>query len=314
MVLRKNEKRKANIRRDKYVDNLEYVLMSLPGIICVIIFAYIPMFGIIIAFKNFNPNLGVFGSEWNGFDNFKYFFESNMFVRLIRNTVGYNLAFLVINNIANITLAIMLYNVNKKWQLKYYQTTFILPSFMSMVLISYIVYMFLSPSAGFLNKLILLLGGEGVDWYSEPEVWPFVLTFVNMWKGVGMGSLIYYTVLVGIDETLFEAAEIDGANQWEKIKNIIIPSLTSLLCLQIIMGLGHIMSIGMELFYQIPRNQGILYPVTDVISTYTFRMLQTGGDYGINTAIGLFGSVTGTIMVLVSNAVIKKIDEDSSMF
>ena len=147
MDLEKKRKKKMIFKQDKYVDNLEYILMTLPGFLCVLIFAYLPMIGIIIAFKNFNPNLGVFGSEWNGIENFRYFFASNTFVRLIRNTICYNLVFLVVNNIANMTLAIMLYNVTKKWQLKYYQTTFVLPSFMSIVLISYIV---------FLNKFLLI--------------------------------------------------------------------------------------------------------------------------------------------------------------
>ncbi len=289
-------------------------LMALPGFLLVLVFCYLPMFGIILAFKNFNPNLGIFGSKWVGLDNFMFFFKSNDFVMLMRNTVLYALWFILIGNVTNIIFAIMCYNIRRAGALKYYQTTSILPTFMSMVLISYIVYALLNPSAGVVNNLITAFGGDPVEWYSEPKYWPFILTIVKVWNGVGYGSLLYYATMVGIDESLFEAAKIDGANQWNQIRHIIIPEIMGLLCLQIIMGVGNAMSGDFGLFYQIPRNIGLLYPTTDILNTYTFRALQAGTSMGRTTAVGLFQSVAGVILLLICNGIIRKIDEDKAMF
>ncbi len=289
-------------------------LMILPGLLLVIVFCYIPMFGIILAFKNFNPNVGILASKWVGLDNFMFFFKSSDFAVLMRNTVLYALWFIVICNFTNIVFAIMCYNIRNKAALKFYQTTSILPTFMSIVLISYIVYLMLSPTSGVLNSIIKMFGGKPIDWYSDPKYWPFILTVVKVWNGVGYGSLLYYATMVGIDETLFEAAEIDGANKYQQIIHIIIPEIMGLLCLQIIMGVGYAMSGDFGLFYQIPRNIGLLYPTTDILNTYTFRALQAGTSMGRTTAVGLFQSLAGVILLIVCNGIIKKIDEEKSMF
>jgi len=308
------KKKSSSFTKSKNSDIRQMDLMLLPGLLLVLVFCYIPMFGVILAFKNFNPNLGIFASKWVGFDNFKFFFASNDFFRLMRNTLLYSLGFLAIGNIANIIFAIMCYNIKRKVALKFYQTTAILPTFMSMVLMSYIVYAVLSPTSGILNMIIKMMGGEAIEWYSEPKYWPVILTITNIWKGTGYGSLIYFATMVGIDETLFEAAEIDGANKWNQIVHIIIPEIMGLLCLQIIMGVGHAMSGDFGLFYQIPRNIGLLYPTTDIFNTYVFRALQEGSSMGRTTAVGLFQSVTGIILLLITNGVIKKIDSDKAMF
>ena len=304
-------KRKVNSNTK---ESLELLMLAVPGIILTIIFCYIPMFGVVIAFKNYNPNLGILGSEWVGFKNFEFFFTSNDFGRLMRNTVLYSVWFLIINNLSAIVVATMFYNVRSKSALKYYQTTAILPSFMSIVLISYIVYIFLNPSIGVLNVLLESLGLDRVNWYAEPKYWPVILSIVEVWKGVGMGCLIYYATMVGIDETLFEAARMDGANKWQQIVNILIPEISTLICLNIIRGVGGIIGGDFGLFYQIPRNVGALYETTDILNTYTFRALQTGSNFGRTGAIGLFSSVAGMILIVISNTVIKKIDEDKSMF
>lgn len=289
-------------------------MMILPGFLLVLVFSYIPMFGIILAFKNFNPNLGILASKWVGFDNFKFFFQSNDFVILMRNTVLYALWFILLCNVTNIIFAIMCYNIKKTWALKYYQTTSILPTFMSIVLVSYIVYLILSPSNGVLNNILSVFGIDPIDWYSEPKYWPVILSTVKVWNGIGYGSLLYYATMVGIDESLFEAAEIDGANKLHQIIHIIIPEIMGLLCLQIIMGVGHSMSGDFGLFYQIPRNVGALYQTTDVIDTYIFRTLRVQGDIGISSAAGLLQSVVGFAMVMVTNFIVKKIDPERSLF
>lgn len=289
-------------------------MMILPGFLLVLVFSYIPMFGVILAFKNFNPNLGILASKWVGLDNFKFFFQSNDFLILMRNTVLYALWFILLCNVTNIIFAIMCYNIKKTWALKYYQTTSILPTFMSIVLVSYIVYLILSPANGVLNNILSVFGINPIDWYSEPKYWPVILSIVKVWNGIGYGSLLYYATMVGIDESLFEAAEIDGANKLHQIIHIIIPEIMGLLCLQIIMGVGYAMSGDFGLFYQIPRNIGLLYPTTDILNTYIFRALQTGSSMGRTTAIGLFQSVAGVILLVICNSVIKKIDEEKSMF
>ncbi len=296
------------------LDSYELLLLALPGIILTIVFCYLPMGGVIIAFKNFNPNLGILGSKWVGFDNFKFFFMSNDFVRLMRNTVLYSLWFLIIDNITAIGLAILFYNVQKKWALKFYQTSAILPSFMSIVLISYIVYLFLNPAAGMLNKVIGIFGGQGVNWYAEPGYWPAILSVVEVWRSIGMGCLLYYATMVGIDENLFEAAKIDGANKIRQIIHIMLPELSALICLKLIMGVGGLIGGDFGLFYQIPRNVGVLYETTDILATYTFRALQTGSSMGRTAAIGLFSSIAGVILIVISNGIIRRIDPEKSMF
>ncbi len=302
-------------RKSKFnSDTLQLWGMTMPGFILVLVFCYIPMFGVILAFKNFNPNLGIFGSEWVGLDNFKFFFMSSDFLILLRNTVGYHMLFLVAGNIVNIIFAIMCYNIRRRGFLKYYQTTAILPTFMSIVLISYIVYVFLDPANGLINNLLVAMGFEKIKWYSDPKYWPFILTFVSLWKGMGYGSLLYYSTMVGIDDSLFEAAEIDGANKIQQIRYIIIPELSALICLNLIMGVGHAMSGDFGLFYQIPRNIGLLYPTTDIFNTYIFRALQAGTSMGRTTAVGLFQSLSGAILLVLVNGIIRKIDEEKSMF
>ena len=220
----------------------------------------------------------------------------------------------IIENLFNMILAIMFYNIRNKAVLKYYQTTAILPTFMSIVLVSYLVYIFLDPANGLVNRMLLSLGMDKIAWYTEPKYWPYILNFVNLWKGIGYGSLLYYATIVGIDQSLFDAAKIDGASKFQQIMHIIVPELSSLICLQLIMGVGGIMGGDFGLFYQVPRNVAVLYETTDIFNTYVFRALQGGSTMGRTTAIGLFQSLCGIVLLLLTNAAIKKIDADKSMF
>lgn len=306
--------KKITFKKTQNRDRIQLNLMSVPGLLLVLIFSYLPMVGIIIAFKSFNPNLGIFGSKWVGFDNFRFFFMSDDFGLLMRNTIGYAICFLVLGNLFNMILAIMFYNIRNKAVLKYYQTTAILPTFMSIVLVSYLVYIFLDPANGLVNRMLLSLGMDKIAWYTEPKYWPYILNFVNLWKGIGYGSLLYYATIVGIDQSLFDAAKIDGASKFQQIMHIIVPELSSLICLQLIMGVGGIMGGDFGLFYQVPRNVAVLYETTDIFNTYVFRALQGGSTMGRTTAIGLFQSLCGIVLLLLTNAAIKKIDADKSMF
>ena len=228
---------------------------------------------------------------------------------LVRNTVLYNVAFIALGMLFAVALAVILNEVTSKLALKYYQTTMILPYFMSWVIVAYIFYVFLDPNFGILNKTFNL----GISWYTEKKYWPYILIFANIWKKIGMDSIIYYAALMGIDPSLYEAATIDGATRWQQHKAITLPELRSVMAMLLILSVGGIFRGDFGLFYQLPMNVGILYPVTDVLDTYVYRGL-TAGDFGANAAIGLFQSVVGLIVVLGANAIVKKLDEDSAMF
>ncbi|MDY3929721.1 MAG: ABC transporter permease subunit [Clostridia bacterium] len=314
MKVSRETKKGLGFRKNSFRENFELSLLALPGFLHMLLVCYIPMVGVIIAFKKFNPNLGIWASKWVGFDNFKFFFTSNDFVRIMRNTLLYGAGFLVLDNLASIAMAIVLYNITSRKVLKFYQTAIILPKFMSAVLIAFIVYALLNPVSGIINQVIIFFGGAGKDWYSEANYWPFILTVVHLWQIVGMSSIIYYACLMGIDETLFEAARIDGANKWHEIKYIIVPEIMGLLCIQIILGVGSLVSGDFGLFYQTPMNVGVLYSTTDIINTYVFRALQEATNMGRTAAVGLFQSVAGLILVVTSNLIVKKISPEKSFF
>jgi len=267
------------------------------------------MGGIIIAFKDYNYADGIFGSRWNGFDNFKYFFTSNDATMLVRNTVLYNVVFIALGMVCAVGLAVILNEVTSKIALKYYQTTMILPYFMSWVIVAYIFYVFLDPNYGILNKTFNL----GISWYTEKAYWPFILVFANIWKKIGMDSIIYYAALMGIDPSLYEAATIDGASRMQKCWYISVPSLMPVVIIMSILAVGSIMRGDMGLYYQLSRDVGALYPATDVIDTYVYRGLRTG-DIGVTSAVGFFQSFVGMLMVVVTNAIVKKIEPDHAMF
>lgn len=290
-----------------------YSLCAIP-LLLIFVFNYLPMGGLVIAFKNYKYDLGIFGSEWVGLKNFEFLIQSNDFARITWNTLSLNCLFIVFGTLAALAVAILLFEVKSRLSTKIFQTVLITPHFLSWVVVSYMVYAFLNPSYGLLNWLLNVFGIESIDWYSKPEAWPTILTISSVWKGVGMDSVVYYAALMGIDESLFEAAEIDGASKWDKIRSIIIPELKSLLIILTILKIGNIFRADFGLFYQLTRDVGMLYPTTDVIDTYIFRTMRVVGNMGMSSAAGLLQSVVGFILVVVTNGVVKRIDENSSLF
>ena len=293
--------------------NWQLFVLCVPALVLYVLFNYIPMSGIIMAFKDFRLAKGIFGSEWNGLKNFEFLFHSTALWRIVRNTVGYSLLFMVVGNVVNIVVAFLAYEIDNKKALKFYQGAMQIPRFMSWVIVGFITYAILSPKYGVLNQILTLLGIMNVDVYSDAKYWPFILTFCEAWKGVGTGSLLYYAQLIGIDTELFEAASVDGAKKWHKIWYIAIPHIVPLLILTIILNMGSIFSGDFGLFYQIPRNIGSLYETTDIINTYIYRGLESG-SYAVTSAVGLCQSVVGLIMLVLTNWIVAKVSPENSLF
>ena len=307
-------------KRKKFTSKeLQLYSMCLIPLILVFVFSYIPMFGIVIAFKNYKFNLGIFGSPWIGFKNFDFFVKSNAFLELIRNTLFNNLLFIVFSITASVIVAILLFDVTSRRATKVFQTLMITPHFMSWVIVAYMVYAILNPNYGYLNQLIGAFGGHAVDWYSKPGAWPIILTITTVWKHVGMDSVVYYAALMGIDESLLEAADVDGANKWKKTIHIILPSLVPLIVILTILKIGNIFRADFGLFYTVTQDgaNGNLYSTTNVIDTYifrTFRANATGNSYGLSAAVGLLQSIVGMILVIVTNKITNKIDPNLGLF
>ncbi len=293
-------------------DNRILWLMALPGIIFLLLFSYLPMFGLVIAFKNYVPIKGIFGSEWNGMDNFEFFFTSIDAGRTLRNTVGYSLMFIVVDVIFGLAIAIALYNLKNAVGRKVYNTIMILPRFLSMVLVAYIAYGLLS-SQGVINTLLTNLRFDKIMFYNSPGYWPVILTVVHIWSSVGMGSIMYLSSLSSLDTSLVEAARIDGANRRQVIWNVYIPHLYSVISVLMILAIGKIFNGDFGLFYQVPMDQGVLYPTTDIIPTYVYRGLASG-NFGPSAAVGVFQSAAGCCMVILSNMVVRKISPENSLF
>lgn len=309
----KTAKKTTQRRKFTTAELQDYSLLALP-VLLIFVFCYLPMLGIIIAFKNYRYDLGIFGSKWVGFDNFKFFFESDSFVRITWNTLSMNFLFIVLGTAAAVIVAIMLFYVNSRKATKVYQTMMITPHFVSWVIAAYVLYSFLSPKYGLLNVLLSHFGIDKIDWYSEAKYWPCILVISNLWKTVGMSSVMYYASLMGIDSSLFEAAEIDGAGRLKTVIYIILPSLIPIITILTIMSIGNIFRADFGLFYQLPRNIGVLYKTTDVIDTFIFRTMREIGDMGMSSAVGLLQSLVGLVLVILTNYAAKKIDSDNALF
>lgn len=312
MIIKMKQKVKNLGKNRKTIrENMSLFMLTVPGLIFVILFNYLPMSGIVLAFKNYVPRKGIWGSDWVGLKNFTFFFTSQDAFRTIRNTVLYSVDFLVVDLVVGVGIALLLYYLRRG--VKIYHTIILIPRFISIIIVAFMSYSILSPSYGVLNSVITFFGGDAVQWYNEPQYWPIILTIVHIWQIAGSGCLYYYAALVGIDESLFEAASLDGANVLQKTWHIAIPSLIPIMVLMLILGIGNIFSGDMGLFYQIPMDQGKLYSTTDIINTYVYRALLDG-NLAKSTAVGLFQSLTGLVLVLVSNGIVRKVSPENSMF
>ena len=289
-------------------------LVMIPGLVYLFINNYMPLPGLVVAFKQYNAGKGIYKSPWVGFKNFQYLFATNDALLITRNTILYNVAFIAINLVCSIAVAIILSELTGRIK-NVYQSVILLPHLISSVIIGYLVFAFFSVENGFVNNNILaLFGKEGVSWYSEPKYWPFIIVFVNTWKSIGFNCIIYLSTLLGFDRAFYESAEIDGATKWQQIRYITLPLLKPTAIMMTLMAVGRIFYSDFGLFYQVPMNQGALYATTQTIDTYVYRGLLQLGNISMSAAAGVYQSIIGFVLILAANLLVKKLDRDSALW
>lgn len=303
------------VKKKKDWRNLPLMMLALPGLLYLLINNYLPMIGIFIAFKDVDYSKGIFASDWVGFKNFEFLFRTKDAFIMTRNTILYNLTFIILGTIMSIFIAIIMCEIIKLTISKVFQAGMILPNLVSMVIVSYLVYAFLNADSGFINNSILkAVGKSPINWYSEAQYWPIILVIVNLWKSAGYSAIIYMASISGIDPGLYEAAKIDGAGKMRQIFSITLPMIKPIVIMLLIMAVGRIFNSDFGLFFQVPMNAGPLYSTTQTIDTYVYRALMQLSDIGMSAAAGLYQSVVGFILVLATNALVKKSDKDSALF
>ncbi len=291
------------------------MVMVLPGIIYLFINNYMPMFGLIIAFQDFNYSKALLENDWIGFKNFEYLFKTSDAWVITRNTLLYNIVFILLNTTVAIAIAIMLNEIKRKFLARFYQSVVLIPYLISMVIVGYLALAMLSGETGFVNKQLLpMLGIEPISWYSEAKYWPFILTIINVWKNVGYLCVIYLAAIIGIDPEYYEAAKIDGASKWQQIRAITIPLIMPVITIMTLLQIGRIFYSDFGLFYQVPLNTGALLSTTNVIDTYVYRALMNLGDIGMSSAAGMYQSVVGFVLVIVSNYIVSRRNRDNALF
>lgn len=307
--MRTRDKKKKNLKR-----YFPFMIMMLPGLLYLFINNYIPMFGMVLAFKDFKYNKGIWGSDWIGFNNFTYLFKTGDAWKITRNTILYNGAFIIIDMVLAVTVAILLNDIRKNRHKKLFQTFILLPYLISMVVVSYIGYAFMS-NTGFINNTILsLLGIEPVSWYTTPKFWPFILVFVHVWHGIGYYCIIYLASLVGIDPGYYEAAQLDGASKWQQIKYVTLPFLKGTIITMFLLSIGKIFYSDFGLFFQVPMNSGALYDITSTIDTYVYRGLMQNYNVSMSAAAGVYQSLVGFVLVVLANKIVKRVSSENALF
>ena len=298
-------------RRSRRVNYIPLYLMMLPGILYLLINNYLPMFGIVIAFKNFSYKKGIWGSDWCGLKNFEFLFRTKDAFIMIRDTLLYNLLFILLGLVIALCIAIMMTEIGR-WKIaKVIQPIICFPNMISIIIVSYLVYAFLG-SNGFINHTVL--NGNGIGWYSEAKYWPFILPIVYFWKSAGYSSIIYIASMSGIDPTLYEAAKLDGATKMQQIFKITLPIIRPMIMLMLLLNVGRIFSSDFGLFLQVPMNSGMLYNTTQTIDTYVYRALMELNDIGMSSAASVFQSIVGFVLVIASNLFVRRMDPESALF
>lgn len=293
--------------------NWNLMLLAIPGLIFLLVFNYLPLFGLILPFKKLDYSKGLLGGDWIGFKNFEFFFKSQDAWRITRNTLFLNFLFITITLVLAVILALLLYEL-PKGRVKIYQTCLFVPYFISWIVVSYILYALINPQSGMIPHVLKELGMKVPNFYNEKKYWTFILVVAYVWKNIGYMTLMFYTALMGMDSTYVEAAQLDGASKLQVAWYISLPYIRPVIILMALLQIGKIFFADFGMFYFLTRDSGTLYAVTDVIDTYVYRALRVSGNIGMSAAVGLYQSVVGFILVLSSNLVVRKIDKDSAMF
>ncbi len=310
----KLRKQTFKMNRATLSTNMAFLLMVLPGALLMFVFCYMPMGGLVIAFKDIDYAKGMLMSPWVGLKNFMFLFESPDLPVILRNTIGYNFVTIVLGAIIPTIFSIGFSQLRNKRLGKVYQTLIMLPYFISWIVVTYVVYSFLSYNTGVVNHILKALGKESVNWYSQVNLWPPLIVALGLWKSVGYSTVVYLAAITGIDSSLYEAAAIDGASRWHQIWYITLPELSSVIIIMLILAIGKILNADFSLFYNVPMESGALLPVTNVISTYVYRALMLNADVGMSSAAGFFQSVVGFVLVILTNWTVRKIDDEKAMF
>jgi putative aldouronate transport system permease protein len=289
--------------------------MMIPGLVYLLINNYLPMAGLVVAFKDVNFSKGIFGSDWVGLKNFEYLFRTRDAITITKNTLSFNIVFIVVNTSLSILIALMLNEMVARGFKRFYQSAILLPYLISMVIISYLGNAFMNIENGFLNRYLLpLLGIEAKEWYVRPDLWRYILVIVSAWKNIGYLSIIYYSAIIGIDTEYFEAAYIEGAGKLQQVRHITLPLIKPTITLMVMLSIGRIFYSDFGLFYQVPMNSGPLFSTTNVIDTYVYRGLMELGDIGMSSAAGLYQAIIGFCLVLISNLIVRKLNPENALF
>lgn len=289
-------------------------LLTLPGILLIFVFSYLPMGGIVIAFQNFNAIKGIAGSEFVGFKNFEFFIQSNEVLHVIFNTLFLNALFILFGTCASVAIAVMFSELGGKWFKRIVQSLVTLPNFLSWTVIAMFVTALLSSDTGMLNKWLITLGFEPISFFNESAIWPIILVLIKIWQGAGFGAIVYLATITGINPDIYESASIDGASRWKKIRYITLPLLKPTVILMMLLAMGGIFYGDFGMIYAIVGRNVLLYPTTDVIDTYVFRALMELNDMGMAAAVGVFQSLVGFILVITVNQLARKFSPDSALF
>lgn len=305
---------KIKRKKNKLENNLALFSMTLPALLKVFLFSYVPMFGIVLAFKDLNYTRGIFGSPWVGWANFKFFFASESAWRITRNTLVMNALFIVTGTVVYILFAVLLYRISKhSKRMKLYQMTMFFPYFLSWVVVAFLLNTLIGSNGAITHALKMM--GINVNFFLEAQYWPPILVLVNIWKNLGYYSIIYFAVLLGIDNSLYEAAELDGASARQVMMKIQIPQLMPMIVLNFLMAVGNIFRADFGMFYFLPGSANTFtLATTDVVDTFAFRALKEQGNLSMSTAVGVYQSVVGFILILAANYAVKKFDPEASLF
>ncbi len=294
--------------------NLTLSVMAFPGALLLFVFAYLPMIGIIIAFKDYRFDAGILDSAWVGLENFRFLFGTDAAWRITRNTLLMNTLFILTSTAGALFVALLMNEVYASRMSKYYQTALFFPYFISWVIVSYFLFALLNGNTGLVNKVVEALGFDTIRWYRSAQYWPVILTLAHLWNGLGFGSLIYLSGILGISPELFEAARIDGASKMNQIRYVTLPLLYPLIIILVLLAIGRIFHADFGLFFFLPRDTPVLYSTTDVIDTFVYRSLVELGDISMAAAAGFYQSAVGFGMVVLANWIVRRINVDYSLF